>query len=142
MSLSLHNANTSSTPNVCYLRNDFYCDRLHNADMSKPTRPRRQVIWYLNEWLKHYGMTQADLVRKTEWSKTKVSHLCGSQQDFSSEILETLAVIFNIRPYELLMHPEESNSLKRIRNEALRIAAEDRTPYVPDGPASKDVING
>ena len=69
--------------------------------------------WYLNEWLSARGVRQIDIVRETGWSKQHVSHLCNGRIKYTQNVVEHLAKVFGVQPYELLMHP---NLAKRLRN--------------------------
>ena len=140
---SLHNANFMSNHFVCFLHNDKKTPHLHNDYMARSARSTRNYHWYINEWLAHYNLSQADVVRKTGWTKTKLSHLCNRKQDFSSDVLDTLARALNIRAYELLMHPDEASAIKRIRQEALRIASESPSASTKsENVDPKSVVNG
>lgn len=61
------------------------------------------------------GMKQADLIEKTGWPKSRMSEIVNGKTEYYREIVNTLAAALNIRPWELLMTPEEANHLKRLR---------------------------
>ena len=69
-------------------------------------------------------VTQAALVRETIYSKATISDLVSGKQRFNRDILNDLAKVLNVRPYELLIHPDEAIAIRRVRESALRIAAE------------------
>lgn len=85
------------------------------------SRPTRFTNWYLADWLRTTGVSQAQLVGKTELSKTAVSLLVNSRQDYDPMIVQTIADALNIRPYELLMHPDDAMALRRLRNDAIEV---------------------
>lgn len=89
--------------------------------MTKHSRPKRYTNWYLREWLDACRMTQADLVGKTDYSKAQISLLYNDRQSYTPEIIRDMALALNIAPYELLMHPEDANALRRFRREALQV---------------------
>jgi transcriptional regulator with XRE-family HTH domain len=64
--------------------------------------------WYLADWLKTLQVSQADLVRLTDYPKAKVSDLVTGKQRYNRDILNDIAKALNIHPYELLRHPDEA----------------------------------
>lgn len=80
--------------------------------------------WYIQEWMKALDdMSQADLMRLTGYPKAKVSDLVTGKQRYNREILNEIAHALNIRPYELLMHPADAMAIRRVRDDAKKIAA-------------------
>lgn len=80
--------------------------------------------WFLSDWLAAKGMSQADLCRATDFPKAKVSDLVNGKSRYNRDVVNTIARAMEIHPYELLMHPSDANALKRLRQTALSIAAE------------------
>lgn len=82
--------------------------------------------WHLKAWLEATDTTQADVVRKTDYPKAKVSDLVTGKQRYNRDILNDIALALNIEPHELLMHPDDAMALRRMRK-----LAEDmvRIPY-------------
>lgn len=70
--------------------------------------------WYINEWLKTLQVSQADLVRLTDYPKAKVSDLCTGKQRYNRDILNDVAAALNIEPFELLMHPADAMQKRRM----------------------------
>jgi hypothetical protein len=87
-----------------------------------PSQPRSD--WYLVEWMNSLGLIPADLIRETGWSKAKVSDLYNGAQPYKRDIVNELAKVLKIRPFELLMHPDDAMRMRRLRETAIRIAAE------------------
>ncbi|TKD50196.1 helix-turn-helix domain-containing protein [Sphingomonas baiyangensis] len=85
------------------------------------SRPKRFTNWYLREWLGTLGVSQADLVGKTDLSKTTISLLVNARQDYDPTIVQTIADALNVRPYELLMQPEDAMALRRLRKDAIEV---------------------
>lgn len=81
--------------------------------------------WHLAEWLDAKDMSQADLCRATGFPKAKVSELVNGKSRYNRDVVNTIAKALEIYPHELLMHPADANALKRLRQTALSIAAED-----------------
>lgn len=85
--------------------------------------------WYLPQWLKALKASQADLLEPTGWSKAKMSKLVNGVKRYDRDVVNTLAKALHIMPYELLMHPEDAMRLRRLRDTALSIAAEQQLPF-------------
>ncbi len=79
--------------------------------------------WFIREWLETHRITQADLIRKLDWSRAKASDVYNGQQ-YTQSIVDDLISILPVEPYELLMHPDQAMAFRRIRADALRIATE------------------
>jgi transcriptional regulator with XRE-family HTH domain len=87
--------------------------------------------WYLPQWLSSLHLKQADLERLTGWDKRKASFLVNGKQSYKREIVNEAAAALRIEPFELLMHPADAFALRRLRETALRIAADNRVPFTP-----------
>ena len=82
-----------------------------------------QINWYLREWMDMLGVNQAEMIRRTDWSKATASQLYNNIQDYSPKIVNEAAKALNVAPFELLMKPEEAMALRRQRDAALTIVA-------------------
>jgi transcriptional regulator with XRE-family HTH domain len=71
--------------------------------------------WYFNEWLAATATTQAEIVRRTDYPKAKVSDLATGKQRYNRDILNDIANALNVKPFELLMHPSEAMAQRRIK---------------------------
>jgi len=80
--------------------------------------------WYLKEWLRSLGKKQADLVRDLDMNKAKVSLTAAGKQPYTRDDVNEIAYYLNLRPYELLMHPDDAMRLRRIREDMIRLAHE------------------
>jgi hypothetical protein len=78
--------------------------------------------WYLNEWLAYYGKRQRDIVADLDWNKARVSLMVRGTQPYTRDAVNELASYLNIKPFELLMHPEEAMAIRRLRETAAKIA--------------------
>lgn len=78
--------------------------------------------WYLKQWLRVLGKTQADAARDLEWNKAKVSLTASGKQPYTRDDVNEMADYLQLRPYELLMHPDDAMALRRLRAEMLRLA--------------------
>lgn len=112
------------------MRADFTDPSSYNRNMARRGIPKGPVLWYLRDWMATQNIVrQAQMMELTGWSKAKMSQLYNGQQDFNSEILAEAARALNIAPFELLMPPEQAQSYRRMREDAVRIAADKRVPF-------------
>lgn len=80
--------------------------------------------WYLKDWLRTLGKRQADIVRDLDWNKARVSLMLHGKQPYERDSVNELAEYLNIKPHELLMHPDDAMALRRLRAEVVRLAHE------------------
>jgi transcriptional regulator with XRE-family HTH domain len=81
-----------------------------------------QINWYLKEWMDLLGVIQAEMCRRTDWSKATMSQLYNNKQDYSPDLVNTAAEALNLEPFELLMRPERAMAFRRQREAALVLA--------------------
>jgi transcriptional regulator with XRE-family HTH domain len=86
--------------------------------------------WYLTDWMAATGVSQADIIRRTDISKSKMSMLVNGHRKYHREDVNELSCAMNIEPFELLMHPADAMAIRRLRDTAMRIAADAATPYL------------
>ncbi|MBY8333151.1 hypothetical protein [Qipengyuania pacifica] len=80
--------------------------------------------WYLKQWLRSLNKKQADIVRDLDWNKARVSLTASGKQAYTRDDINEIAEYLNLRPYELLMHPDDAMRLRQLRAEMLRLAHE------------------
>lgn len=80
--------------------------------------------WHLAAWMDTLHVSQADLCRATDFPKAKMSELVNGKSRYNRDVVNTLAKALKISPHELLMHPDDAMALRRLRESAIRIAAE------------------
>jgi transcriptional regulator with XRE-family HTH domain len=90
------------------------------------SRPKQNVAWHLAEWMAALRASQADMMERAGWSKATASLLYNCRQDLSSKLIFEAALALNIEPFELFMLPEQAMALRRLRDDAIRIAADKR----------------
>ena len=73
-----------------------------------------ELGWYLNEWLDHLDISQADIVRGIGWDKQKISNLCTGRTSYSRKTVDSLAQYMGLHPYELLVSPQYAIRLRCI----------------------------
>ena len=97
--------------------NDF-CDALvYDAVMAEPMHD-----WYLREWLRTLGKKQADIARDLDWNKARVSLMIRGEQQYTRDAINEIAAYLSVKPHELLMHPDDAMTLRRLRADMLRLA--------------------
>lgn len=98
--------------------------------------------WYLKQWLKTLGKKQADVARDLEWNKAKVSLTASGKQPYTRDDVNEMAAYLNLRPYELLMHPEDAMGIRQLRADAKRIAAiVDRDEETPADEGLRKIVS-
>jgi len=92
--------------------------------------PPRQLShhWFLPEWAESLGKTQADAIRELGWAKATASDLWNAKQRYTQDLVDEVSGWLAIRPYELLMSPEQAMAIRRLRQEAVRIAHDTDIP--------------
>lgn len=85
--------------------------------------------WYLKEWLQTLCKRQADIVRDLDWNKARVSLMMSGKQQYTRDAVNELALYLNLEPFELLMHPDDAMAIRRLRDSAMQIAADNRQSY-------------
>lgn len=93
--------------------------------------------WYLREWASFKNKKQAGLSTELDIHKTTAHRLWTGQQPYRRDFLNMVARWLEIQPYELLMHPDEAIALRRLRETALQIAAEDARRPIVHAPAAR-----
>lgn len=80
--------------------------------------------WYLKEWMTSLDLSQADLQRLAGWGKRKASELVNGSTRYNRDVVNEVCAAINIRPFELLMHPDDAMAIRRFRDSALQLAAD------------------
>lgn len=75
------------------------------------------------------GKHQKDLVKDLDWNKAKASLVMSCKQKYTRDEVNELASYLNIRPFELLLHPDDAMAIRRLREDVLRIAADQRHDF-------------
>lgn len=85
--------------------------------------------WFLPEWMGALDVKPVDLVRETGMSKATISDIVNGRTNYYRALVNQMALVLRIEPFELLMHPDEAFALRRLRATALSIAADPVTPW-------------
>jgi hypothetical protein len=72
-------------------------------------------------------------MKATGYRKATMSELSTGKQRYNRDVINAVAAAMDIRPYELLMHPDEAMATRRVRESAVRITAETPAQDVDDG---------
>lgn len=104
-------------------RNALLASFCYPARMAQPRHD-----WYLTHWLRHLDKRQADIVNDLDWNKAKVSLMARGLQPYDRDAVNEIADYLHLRPYELLMHPDDAMRMRTLRAEMIRLAHESETP--------------
>lgn len=74
--------------------------------------------WYLRDWMKERGLTQAKLRARTGWSKATMNDLFHGRTDYYRARLDEAARGLDLEPFELLLPPAEAKALRAVRDAA------------------------
>jgi hypothetical protein len=86
--------------------------------------------WYLREWMRHLKKRQVDLSDALGWTPNRTHLLYHGVQPYSRDDVTAVARCLGIRPFELLMRPEDALRLRAFRETAVQIAAaEEGRPF-------------
>jgi transcriptional regulator with XRE-family HTH domain len=113
-------------------QNDDGGSRWYSAGMPAPRHD-----WYLKQWLRTLGKRQADIVRDLDWNKARVSLMLRGEQPYTRDAVNELADYLNLRPYELLMHPDDAMAIRRLRADMIRLAHETVMPVEDESEPEK-----
>jgi transcriptional regulator with XRE-family HTH domain len=81
----------------------------------------KQINWHLREWMEALGVSQAEMIRRTGWSKATASQLYNNKQDYSPKLVNEAAVALNVERWELLMTPATAAAIRKARADELRV---------------------
>lgn len=65
---------------------------------------------------------QAEMIRRTGWSKASASQIYNGQQDYSPKIVREAAQALNVRDWELLMPYDLAMAFRRFQASATQVA--------------------
>jgi hypothetical protein len=89
--------------------------------------------WHLQAWLQHFGKIQSSLVNELGWDKSKANFVYHGKQQYKREIVNAVADWLGIKPYELLMPPEQALAIRRLRQSAEEILSTSDRFLPPEG---------
>lgn len=83
--------------------------------------------WYLREWVDVLDCTITELRERTGWTHRIASELVNRKIRWNRDHLSEAAFALHVEPFELLMPPQDAFALRRLRKDAIRIAADQNT---------------
>jgi len=84
------------------------------ARTPKPEIKRPDYDWFLKAWMDTLQVDQAELGRRCDWGKSHVHGLYHGKTPYNRTTLNKAAAALNIKPFEILMHPEDAMALRRL----------------------------
>lgn len=115
------------------MADDFSGFNSHHVGMELSTNQD----WFLREWFATAGLRQNDLVTKLDLPKNTAYRLWHGLQPYRRDHVEQVSALLNIKPYELLMSPEEAMALRRFRTAIAEVAAVEVPAVAPDAPVRR-----
>ena len=97
-----------------------------NLNMAAPETP----LWYLQEWFATQDKIQRTLITELGWLPAKANKVWHGLQEPKPSEMHEIAALLNIRPHELMMHPEEAMRIRRLEA-AVREVAKEEAAAVP-----------
>lgn len=98
-----------------------------------PTSRMPKHDWFLLQWCEYHEVDQAELRRRTGWSKRKASEIWTGEQRFNRDSLNEAAWALNAQPFELLLMPDVAHDYRAMRaaieHSAARLAADNRQDF-------------
>jgi hypothetical protein len=87
--------------------------------------------WYLRDWMAHFGKRQAALSNELGWTKGRAHYVWHGNTPYGRDVVNEVAAWLGIEPFELLMPPRDALNLRRLRESAMAIAAEQAADFEP-----------
>lgn len=79
--------------------------------------------------MKHFRKRQASLVNELGWTKGRANYVWHGESPYRRDVVNEIAAWLGIQPFELLMRPQDALSLRRLRDTARAIAAEEGAEF-------------
>lgn len=132
--------NFLSIPKVRMVRNDYGAEGSYHSNMAKKPTPVAPAApdWFLREWMKYFRITQAEMMRRTDWSKATMNDIYHGRTNYYREIVNVAASALGVASWELLMPPEEAHRIRRWRAafeaEQVKLASDGPKPQLSEVP--------
>jgi hypothetical protein len=98
--------------------------------------------WYLREWFATAGLKQFDLVTKLDYQRGTAHKLWHGLQPYRRDHVEEIAALLNIRPFELLMHPDDAMATRRLRSVIAEVVRSEPAAGAPEEEAVRTGTEG
>lgn len=92
-----------------------------NLNMAAPEKQ----LWYLQEWFATQDKIQRSLITELGWLPAKANKVWHGLQEPKPSEMHEIAALLNIRPHELMMHPEEAMRIRRLEADVREVAKEE-----------------
>ncbi len=136
-----HITNQSASPKVRTFDTDAMSVFSYTRRMARRGIPKGGTNWYLPEWMAVCGLdgrgSQAEMMRRTGWSKATMSQLFNGAQDYSPKVVNEASKALSCEPYEMLMPPEKAMAIRRLLSSAQQIVT-----IAHDAEKARDGTNG
>lgn len=109
--------------------NDAFASARYGATMPRKSDKQVRNDWYLADWMATLRVSQADIARLTGWSKATVNDIYHGRTAYYRDIVNTLAQVLKVAPFELLMHPDDAMTIRQYRATALQLVADPRRTF-------------
>lgn len=104
-------------------RNDSSLASGYPCGMTRRGIPKSGPNWYIREWMDRLNVTQAEMSRRTGWSKASASQIYNGKQDYNPNIVREAADALMVEQWELLMPYDRAMAIRRIQVTAKQIAS-------------------
>ena len=118
--------NIGSSADIHFWLTDGAARFSDNLNMAAPEKP----LWYLQEWFATQDKIQRTLITELGWLPAKANKVWHGLQEPKPSEMHEIAALLNIRPHELMMHPEEAMRIRRLEA-AVREVAKEEAAAVP-----------
>lgn len=98
--------------------------------------------WRLQDWMAHFRKRQVDMVHDLGWDKARANFVFHNKQPYRREVVNEISRWLGIKPFELLMRPSEALALRRLRETAALIVAEEGSPPFEPAPPARPPKGG
>lgn len=95
---------------------------VYSERMSRRGIPKTGANWFIKEWMDALGVRQAEMCRRTGWSKASASQIYNGVQDYSPKIVREASQALNVRDWELLMPYDLAMAFRRFQSSAEQVA--------------------
>ena len=126
--------NIGSSADIHFRSTDVLSPFSDNLNMAAPDKP----LWYLQEWFATQDKIQRTLITELGWLPGKAYKVWHGIQEPKPSEMHDIAAFLNIRPHELMMHPEDAMRIRRLEAAVREVAAAD-APVAAEADSDKKI---
>ena len=126
--------NIGSSVDIHFKSTDVLSRFSDNLNMVAPDKP----LWYLQEWFATQDKIQRTLITELGWLPGKAYKVWHGIQEPKPSEMHDIAAFLNIRPHELMMHPEDAMRIRRLEAAVREVAAAD-APVAAESATAKTI---